>query len=61
MENMLKKLIGRVNRIADCTNMSNVGRNGGAYENAVVVLAYACLVHELAPVVLAVLRAAGLA
>lgn len=61
MENMLEKLTGLTNRIADCTNMSNVGRNGRAYGNAVTVLAYACLVHELAPVVLAVLKAAGLA
>ncbi|TCU43328.1 hypothetical protein EDF33_10967 [Curtobacterium sp. PhB146] len=61
MEKMLETLTGHVNRIADCTNMSNMGRNGGAYGNAVVVLAYACLVHEVAPVVLAVLNAAGLA
>lgn len=60
MENMLEKLTGLSNRIADCTAMSNVGRNGGTYGNAVVVLAYACLVHELQPVLLGVLKAVGL-
>jgi ABC-type uncharacterized transport system permease subunit len=61
MEKIFAKLIGLSNRIAAGADMSNVGRKGGAYGNAVVVLAYACLVHELAPVVLALLRAAGLA
>jgi hypothetical protein len=61
MGNMLEKLIGLTNRIAVTTDVSNTGRNGPAYGRAVVVLAYACLVHELAPVVLAVLKAAGLA
>jgi hypothetical protein len=61
MGNMLEKLTGLPNRIVAGSNMSNVGRSARLYGNAGVVLAYACLVHELAPVVLAVLKAAGLA
>jgi len=61
MGNMSGKLIGLSNRIAAGTDMSNVGRKGGTYGNAAVVVAWACLVHELAPVVLAVMSAVGLA
>ncbi len=61
MEKIFEKLIGLTDRIALSPNMSNVARNGGVYEKAAVVLAYACLVHEVAPIVLAVLKAANLA
>lgn len=61
MEKIFEKLIGLTDRIALSPNMSNVARNGGVYGKAVVVLAYACLVHEAAPIVLAVLKAANLA
>lgn len=61
MKTILEVLTGLVNSTAAGTGMSNMGRNGSAYGKAAVVLAYACLVHEVAPVVLAVLNAAGLA
>jgi len=60
MFKIFEKLIGLHDRIAVSPNMSNVRRNGGVYEKAAVVLAYAYLVHEAAPVVLALLKAANL-
>jgi len=56
----VEKITGRLNRTVLGTNMSNAARNGGAYANATVIVAYACLVHELQPVLLAVLTAVGL-
>lgn len=61
MITIFENLIRRGNRIAVSRNMSNVGRNGGVGGNAAVVLAYACLVHEAAPLVLAGMQAANLA
>lgn len=57
----MQKLTELFNRTAVGTNLSNTDRNGGAYGNAAVVLAYAYLAHEVQPVLLAVLKAAGLA
>ena len=54
-------MIERFDRINFGTSVSNAGRNGGAYGNAVVIVAWACLVRELSPILLAVLNAAGLA
>lgn len=57
----MEKITELLNRIALGANLSNGIGDGPAYGNPAVVLAYAYLVHELAPILLAVLKAAGLA
>lgn len=59
----MEKLIELLNRIAVGTGLSNgmsgTARNSRMYGNAAMVLAYACLVHELQPVLLVVAQGVG--